>query len=136
MSATVLRQCGRSGLFLSRRSCRTLAAPVRLRPRRGTPVTNTVEIKLGPWDEMADLFSWDPSSGIDLRDLIAHGINQTMQRDGLVGSWADVYRDSGDTLSVKVSAPFEKVTGYATMIPAFIDAARVGYSAYMAHRAT
>ncbi len=99
-------------------------------------MTNTIEIKLGPWDEMADLFSWEASSGVDLRDLIAHGINQTMQRDGLVGSWADVYRDSGDTLSVKVSAPFEKVKGYATMIPAFIDAARVGYSAYMAHRAT
>jgi hypothetical protein len=99
-------------------------------------VTNTIEIKLGPWDEMADLFSWEASAGVDLRDLIAHGINQTMQRDGLLGSWADVYRDSGDTLSVKISAPFEKVKGYATMIPAFIDAARVGYSAYMAHRAT
>ena len=99
-------------------------------------MTNTIEIKLGPWDEMADLFSWEASSGVDLRDLIAHGINQTMQRDGLVGSWADVYRDGGDTVSVKISAPFEKVKGYATVIPAFIDAARVGYSAYMAHRAT
>ncbi len=99
-------------------------------------MTNTIEIKLGPWDEMADLFSWEASSGVDLRDLIAHGINQTMQRDGLLGSWADVYRDSGDTLSVKIAAPFEKVKGYAAMIPAFIDAARVGYSAYMAHRAT
>jgi hypothetical protein len=99
-------------------------------------VINTIEIKLGPWDEMADLFSWDASSGIDLRDLIAHGINQTMQRDGLVGSWADVYQDSGDNLSVKISAPFEKVKGYAKVIPAFVAAARLGYSAYMAHRAT
>jgi hypothetical protein len=85
---------------------------------------------------MADLFSWDASSGIDLRDLIAHGINQTMQRDGLVGSWADVYRDQGDTLSVKIAAPFEKVKGYARIIPAFIAAGRLGYSAYMQHRAT
>lgn len=99
-------------------------------------MTNTVEIKLGPWDEMADLFSWDASSGVDVRDLIAHGINQTMQRDGLVGSWADVYRDTGDTLSVKISAPFEAVQAYAKIIPAFIAAARIGYAAYMQHRAT
>jgi len=99
-------------------------------------VTNSIEIKLGPWDEMADLFSWDASSGIDLRDLIAHGINQTMQRDGLLGSWADVYHDGGDTLSVKISAPFEKVKGYAKIIPAFIAAGRIGFGAYMQHRAT
>jgi hypothetical protein len=99
-------------------------------------VTNSIEIKLGPWDEMADLFSWDASSGIDLRDLIAHGINQTMQRDGLLGSWADVYHDAGDTLSVKISAPFEQVKRYAKIIPAFIAAGRVGYGAYMQHRAT
>src|SRR5690349_9174875 len=85
---------------------------------------------------MADLFSWDASSGIDLRDLIAHGLNQTMQRDGLLGSWADVYRDGGDNLSVKISAPFEKVKGYAKVLPAFIAAGQVGYEAYMQHRAT
>ena len=99
-------------------------------------MTRTIEIKLGPWDEMADLFSWDAGSGVDVRDLIAHGINQTMQRDGLLGSWADVYRDKGDTLSVKLSAPFEQVKGYAKMLPAFVNAARTGYSAYMEHRAT
>jgi len=99
-------------------------------------VTTTIEIKLGPWDQLADLFSWDPSSGIDLRDLIAHGINQTMQRDGLLGSWADVYHDQGDTLSVKISAPFEQVKAYAKIIPAFIAAGRIGFDAYMQHRAT
>jgi hypothetical protein len=99
-------------------------------------VTYSIEIKLGPWDQMADLFSWDASSGIDLRDLIAHGLNQTMQRDGLLGSWADVYRDGGDNLSVKIAAPFEKVKGYAKILPAFIAAGQVGYDAYMQHRAT
>jgi hypothetical protein len=97
-------------------------------------VTSSIEIKLGPWDEMADLFSWDASSGVDLRDLIAHDMNQTMQRDGLLGSWADVYTD-GDALSLKISAPFEAVKGYARIIPAFIAAARLGFEAYSQHRA-
>ena len=98
-------------------------------------MTYSVEIKLGPWDQMADLFSWDASSGIDLRDLIAHGINQTMQRDGLLGSWADVYNDTGNTVSVKISAPFEKVKGYTKILPAFVAAGKIGYAAYMQNRA-
>jgi len=98
-------------------------------------VTNSIEVKLGPWDQMADLFSWDASSGVDLRDLIAHDINQTMQRDGLIGSWADVGLGANEMLVAKISAPFESVKGYAKSIPAFLDAARVGYQIYMQHRA-
>lgn len=99
-------------------------------------MTTTIQFKLGPWDEMANLFAWDSASGVRLEDWIAHGLNQTMQRDGLLGAWADVYDSPSDTLSVKISAPFEAVKGYARMVPAFINAARVGYAAYMAHRAT
>lgn len=100
-------------------------------------MTNTIEIKLGPYNQMADLFALDATSTVDLRDLIAHGINQTMQRDGLVGSWADVSHDeSDDTLSVKISAPFGTVQGYAKAIPAFIAAGQVGYEAFLQHKST
>jgi hypothetical protein len=84
---------------------------------------------------MADLFSWDASSGVDLRDLIAHGINQTLERDGFIGSWADVFNAAGDTVSVKISAPFGDVSRYGKIIPAFISAARIGFAAYSEHRA-
>jgi hypothetical protein len=98
-------------------------------------VTSTIQFKLGPWDEMADLFSWDASAGVDLRDLIAHDINQTMERDGFIGSWADVFQDTGDTISVKISAPFGDVKRYGKIIPAFLAAARIGFAAYTQHRA-
>jgi hypothetical protein len=99
-------------------------------------VTDTIEIKLGPYNQMANLFALDSTSTVDLRDLIAHGINQTMQRDGLVGSWADVYKDANDTLGVKISAPFEKVQGYAKILPAFIAAGQIGYEAYQQNLST
>jgi len=99
-------------------------------------MTTSVQFKLGPWDEMADLFAWDSSTGTELTDWIAHGLNQTMYRDGLLGAWADVFSTSGDTLSVKLSAEFGSVRGYARLIPAFIAAARLGFAAYEAHRST
>jgi hypothetical protein len=99
-------------------------------------VTTTIQFKLGSWDEMADVFAWDKSLGIRLQDWIAHGLNQTMQRDGLLGGWADVYESPGDNLSVKMSAPFGAVKGYAKMVPAFINAARIGYQTYLANRKT
>ena len=99
-------------------------------------MTTSIQFKLGPWDEMADLFSWDSSTGTELTDWIAHGLNQTMYRDGLLGAWTDVYSSPGDTLSVKMSAEFGSVRGYARKIPAFIAAARLGYAAYEAHRST
>lgn len=99
-------------------------------------MATTIDFKLGPWDQMADVFSWDSDSGVELPDWIAHGVNQTMERDGLIGSWADVYQSDGDTLSVKLTAPFGDVSGYARIIPAFIAAGQIGHAAYMAHRAT
>lgn len=99
-------------------------------------MTTTIQFELGPWSEMADLFAWDSSSGEELTDWIAHGLNQTMQRDGLLGAWADVYESAGDTLSAKMSAAFGDVRAYAKIIPAFIAAARIGFAAYTAHRST
>jgi len=96
----------------------------------------TIQFKLGPWSDMADLFAWDSSSGEELTDWIAHGLNQTMQRDGLLGAWADVYESAGDTLSAKMSAEFGEVKRYAKIVPAFIAAARIGFAAYQAHRST
>ena len=29
-------------------------------------MTTSIDIKLGPWDEMADMFAWDDASGIRL----------------------------------------------------------------------
>jgi hypothetical protein len=84
---------------------------------------------------MADLFSWDAGSGVDLRDLIGHDINQTLERDGFIGSWADVFNDAGNTVGVKISAPFGDVSRYGKIIPAFIAAARIGFAAYTQHRA-
>ena len=98
-------------------------------------MTSTIQFKLGSWDEMADLFSWDASSGVDLRDLIAHDINQTLERDGFIGSWTDVFNDVADTITVKISAPFGDVSRYGKAIPAFIAAARIGFAAYSQHRA-
>lgn len=99
-------------------------------------MTTSIQFKLGPWDEMADLFAWDSSTGTELTDWIAHGLNQTMYRDGLLGAWADVFSSAGDTLSAKMSAEFGSVRGYAKIVPAFIAAARLGYAAYQAHRST
>ena len=99
-------------------------------------MTTSIQFKLGPWDEMADLFAWDSESGTELNDWIAHGLNQTMQRDGLLGAWADVYESAGDTLSVKMSAEFGNVRPYGKIVPAFVAAARLGYAAYEAHRST
>ena len=99
-------------------------------------MTTSIQFKLGPWDEMADLFAWDSSTGTELSDWIAHGLNQTMYRDGLLGAWTDVFSSQGDMLSVKMSAEFGSVRAYAKIVPAYIAAARLGFAAYQAHRST
>lgn len=98
-------------------------------------MTTSVLVKLGSWSDMADLFAWEIGSGIKLTDWINHFFNQTLQRDGFVGAWADVYSDKNQQLGVKLAAPFGNVAGYAKSVPAFIKAAKVGHQIYQANRA-
>lgn len=97
-------------------------------------MSTSVEIALGSESELAELTSFDPSSGLELSDWIGHALNQTLQRDMLFGSWADVWND-GPTYSVKISSPYGDVSAYRRTLPAFLNAGRLAWSIYAQHQA-
>ncbi|WP_332914158.1 hypothetical protein [Algoriphagus boritolerans] len=87
---------------------------------------NTIDISLeGDEKFLAQLFSFTSeksASGLtNLETFIGHFVNQTLQRDGLFGAWAKVWKiDTGYNL--KISSPHHDLSRYSTAIPEFIAA--------------
>lgn len=98
-------------------------------------MANSIEVPLGSKAEIGELLSWDSTSGVELYAWVEHGFNQTLLRDLMYGSWADVW-DDGANLGVKITSPTEDVSAYGKVIPAFMNAARSAYSIYQANKAS
>ena len=87
---------------------------------------NTIDVPLGITSEieLQSLFSFTPASPPvphGTTSFVAHSFNQTLQRDMLYGSWADVYAHQGKYY-VKITSPTDDVSAYGDLIPAFIKA--------------
>jgi hypothetical protein len=98
-------------------------------------VKESIDIPLGTASDVADLLSWDSSSGTSLTDWVAHGFNQTFVRDLYEGSWAEVYAD-GEQLRIKITSPRNDVSPYERSVPAFLDAGRIALGLYKANEAS
>lgn len=94
-----------------------------------------IQVQLGPWSDVVELFGWDQSTGTNAYEYIGHGFNQTMQRDGFQGSWAQLWKDSQDILWVQMVAPEGRLNGYRAVMQAFLAAAKTGLAVYKQHQA-
>lgn len=87
---------------------------------------NTIDIGLNFSEEfLSQLFSFTPEKSANgmtsLETYIGHFINQTLQRDGLFGAWAKVWK-IGDSYNLKISSPHHDLSQYRQCIPDFIEA--------------
>lgn len=94
-----------------------------------------IQVQLGPWSEVVEMFGWDQSTGTNAYEYIGHGFNQSMQRDGFQGSWAQLWKDHEDILWVQMVAPEGRLNGYRAVLQAFMAAARIGHAAYKQRQA-
>lgn len=90
---------------------------------------NTIDINLdGDEEFLSQLFSFTPEksdSGLtNLETFIGHFINQTLQRDGLYGAWAKVWKID-NCYNLKISSPHHDLSRYSKSIPDFINAGKL-----------
>jgi hypothetical protein len=92
----------------------------------------TIDIPLGSAPEVYQLFSY-ANPNLQLTDVIAHGFNQTLQRDGLWGSWAQAYVDKKTAqYRLKISSPTHDVADYGPAIRNYLAAGRKALETYNA----
>lgn len=90
----------------------------------------TIDVPLGSAPEVYQLFSYANPS-LQLTDVIAHGFNQTLQRDGLWGSWAQAYLDKNTAqYRLRITSPTHDVSGYGPAIRAYLSAGRLALQTY------
>lgn len=90
---------------------------------------NTIDITLdGTEAELTQLFSFTPEKAAGgtttLEKFIGHLINQTLQRDGLFGAWAQVWPIEG-AYNLKISSPHHDLSRYGICIPKFLEAGKL-----------
>jgi hypothetical protein len=65
----------------------------------------------------------------DLAVLVEHTVNQTLQRDLFAGAWAQAWVED-DSVVVSIVSPADDLSPYLTKLPAFVEAAMVGFAEY------
>ena len=94
--------------------------------------SNTVQFTLGTEADLTPLYPFKPPS-IPLEDFIGLCLNQTLQRDGLYGAWAQVWWSAGNVEVVITSPdPDVDVTPYVTVYPQWLAAVSTALTAYNA----
>jgi hypothetical protein len=88
-----------------------------------------IDLYLGRAPQLYQLFSY-ANPGLALTDLITHGLNQTLRRDGFVGAWAYAYVTATGDYRVKIGSPCDDLTPYERLIPNFLDAGRLALDVY------
>ncbi len=104
---------------------------------RAIAAKNTVQCVLGAADMLAPIFSyysmpksWDQEKC--LREGMEHAFSFTMLRDQFYGGWAHVWKEPTDGLyHLKLTSPTvtDDVTGYADLIPRFVNAVSLAQKA-------
>ena len=93
-----------------------------------------IEISLdGTEEQLSLLFSYSStgqnSQLATLEASISHTFNQTMQRDGFYGSWAQVIKNN-DLYVLKMYSPHHDLSVYKRLIPAYLEAGKIAVSIY------
>jgi hypothetical protein len=89
----------------------------------------TVDISLGQAPEVFQLFSY-ANSGLALTDVISHGLNQTLRRDGYGGAWAYAYINGTGEYRVKIGSPSDDMSHYEGLITNYLTAGRLALGIY------
>ncbi len=84
--------------------------------------TNTVQFTLGSEESLKPFYPFKPAN-VTLEDFIGLCLNQTLQRDGLEGAWAQVFWSAGN-VEVIITSPDTSVdvSSYATQYPNWLKA--------------
>ncbi len=98
-------------------------------------MTKSVNIVLdGTQDDLTALFSYSKEieqSGLTtLQDYIAHSFNQTLERDGFYGAWAQVLKQDNGQFVLKLYSPHHDLNIYEKLVPEFLAAGKVALSIY------
>src|SRR4051812_42613778 len=88
-----------------------------------------VDIYLGKAPEVYQLFSY-ANSGLALTDVISHGFNQTLRRDGFGGAWAYAYVNSAGDYRVKIGSPADDMSPYEQLVADYLSAGRLALDIY------
>ena len=92
---------------------------------------NTAIVKLGSRGDIYNLFPFDPKPDLELAQIMMFCINQTLERDHIFGSWADVYFENGQFFA-KITCPDPKapISRYEKLIPGFVKAGKTAFGLF------
>jgi hypothetical protein len=96
-------------------------------------MTKSTDILLtGSEEDLINLFSYSKelqqSQLSSLGDYIAHFFNQTLERDGYFGAWAQAIKQENGSYVAKLYSPHHDLSVYKELIPSFMEAGHVGLS--------